>query len=153
MGGDFHSDRGKLNICFSPNKILLGVKARGAVGLEAKALGCNHAMILTDPGVLRTGAIEQIRKALHAEGVNVTLFDQVEAETPARVIDEGARLARTTKCDLVVGVGGGSTLDTAKGVALLATERGGGPRLQGNRPGAMQGIAGHQDPNDGRERE
>jgi alcohol dehydrogenase class IV len=52
------------------------------------------------------------------------VFDRVELETPARVIDEGARYARENNCNLLVALGGGTTIDTTKGISLMATNAG-----------------------------
>jgi alcohol dehydrogenase class IV len=115
---------GRLSNFFSPSKIALGVDAAKTVGTEAKSLGAAKALIVTDPGVVKAGLVEGIRQSLLAQNIEVGLYDKVEFETPARVIDEGATLARTGGFQLIVGLGGGTTLDTAKGVALLATNKG-----------------------------
>ncbi len=103
---------------------MLGVHAVQHIGPEARAMRCTHAMVLTDAGMLKTNALGQITSSLEAEGIDITLFDRVAPETPARVVNDGARLAKDKGCDLVIAVGGGTTLDTTKGVSLLATNPG-----------------------------
>jgi alcohol dehydrogenase class IV len=115
---------GRVSNFFSPSKIALGVDAAKTVGTEAKALGARKVLIVTDPGVVKAGLVDGIRQSLLAQSIEVGLYDKVEFETPARVIDEGAALARAGGFQLIVGLGGGTTLDTAKGVALLATNKG-----------------------------
>jgi alcohol dehydrogenase class IV len=115
---------GRLSNFFSPSKIALGIDAAKTVGMEVKSLGAAKALIVTDPGVVKAGLVEGIRQSLLAEKIEVGVYDKVEFETPARVIDEAAAVARTGGFQLIVGLGGGTTLDTAKGVALLATNKG-----------------------------
>ncbi len=115
---------GRLNNFFSPNKIALGVGAARTVGAEAKALGGSRAVVVTDAGMMQTGMVDQIRESLTAEGLQVALYDKAEIETPARVIDDAAAFVRKEHCDVVVAFGGGTTIDTAKGVALMAVNNG-----------------------------
>ena len=83
---------GRLSSFFSPNKIILGPGAVEVVGPEAHALGAKRALLVTDRGVLRTGMAETVKEALASAHVETVLFDRVELETPARVIDEGGAL-------------------------------------------------------------
>lgn len=109
---------------FSPNKILLGVGAAKQVGKEAKSLGSEKALIVTDPGVIKAGLLEGIQESLKSENVKVGIFDRVELEPPARVIDECAKLAREENYNIIIGLGGGSSLDTAKGASMMAINKG-----------------------------
>jgi alcohol dehydrogenase len=113
-----------MNSFFSPNKIILGPGAVEVVGAEAHALGARRAVLVTDQGVLGTGMAEAVKDALASAQVETVLFDRVELETPARVIDEGARFARDVRCGVLVALGGGTTLDTTKGISLMATNEG-----------------------------
>jgi alcohol dehydrogenase class IV len=115
---------GRLDNFFSPNKIVLGAGAARSVGAEAEALGGEKAVIVTDAGIVKTGMVEGIRESLAAQGVDAVVYDGVELETPARVIDDCAQFARRERCNIVIGFGGGTTLDTAKGVSLMALNAG-----------------------------
>lgn len=115
---------GRLNNFFSPNKIILSVGAARMVGAETKALGGRKALIVTDQGMIDTGLVEGIKESLLSEKIDVAVYGRVELETPARVIDECAGIARKEECNVVVGFGGGTTLDTAKGVSLMAMNTG-----------------------------
>jgi len=115
---------GRLSNFFSPHRIMLSVGASKMVGGEARALRGEKAVIVTDAGMMKTGMVEGVKESLTAEGIGVVVYDKVELETPARVIDDGARFARSEKCDIVVALGGGTTLDTAKGVSLMAVNSG-----------------------------
>ena len=79
-----------------------------------------RVMLVTDPGMVATGLVERALDALHNAGVTVELFSDVEADPPEHVILAAAAKAREAAVDGVVGFGGGSSLDVAKLVALLA---------------------------------
>jgi alcohol dehydrogenase class IV len=114
----------KIHSFFSPNKILLGIGATKEIGKGTKALGGTRALIITDPGVANSGLIDPIRSNLEEAGLKVFLFDRVEPEPPANAVDEGAQYIKETDSDIVIGVGGGSSLDVAKGASLLANNSG-----------------------------
>ena len=117
-------DTHKICNFYSPRKIVLGKNIVKSVGEEAKALGANKAMIVTDPGLVSTGFTKLVEDSLHEKKIDSFLFDKVEPEPPARVVDECAKIIREDAYDLVIGLGGGSSLDVAKGVALMATNPG-----------------------------
>jgi alcohol dehydrogenase len=84
-------------------------------------------MVVTDPGVLATGLVEPLVKELIDAGLAVTVFDKVQPNPRDVHCLEGAALAEESGIDLFVGIGGGSPIDTAKCIAVLATN-GGHPR-------------------------
>jgi alcohol dehydrogenase class IV len=116
----------KSRICafFSPTMILLGFNAVERIGAEAKKLGGSKACIVTDEGVVKAGLIDRIRTPLKKEGIAVEVFGKVEAEPPVRVVDECAAFIRKGKYDLIIGLGGGSSLDTAKAASIMGTRQG-----------------------------
>jgi alcohol dehydrogenase class IV len=122
--GNIHYMSHKISTFLSPNKITLGVGAAKQIGVECKALGGKKALIVTDPGVVKAGLIDGIDDSLESESVEVGIFDKVMAEPPSRVIDESAQIAREEGYDIIIGVGGGSSLDAAKGAALMAINKG-----------------------------
>ena len=109
---------------FSPNKILFGNGTARSIGQETRQLGGKKVLIVTDPGVVKAGLLEQIKESLNSAGISFVLFDRVEPEPPSKVVDEGTALGKMEKCDLVVGIGGGSSLDVAKGVSVMITNEG-----------------------------
>lgn len=116
---------------------------RGAALRLARILqagGQRRAFLVTDPGLVAAGLIDAPAAALRAAGLHVTVYDRVEADPPEHVVLEAAQAARDDRADCVIGLGGGSSLDTAKLVALLAAhpqpladiygpQRARGPRL------------------------
>lgn len=80
----------------------------------------SRIMLVTDPGMLKTGIVERALTALKDAGVEVILFSDVAADPPEAVVLNAADTARGAEVEGVVGLGGGSSLDVAKLVALLA---------------------------------
>lgn len=114
----------KIHSIFSPNKVLFGIGASREIGKEAKVLGGTKVLIVTDPGVVNSGLVSSLRTSLEEAGMKVFLFDRVEPEPSASLVDESAQLTKENGIDIVVGVGGGSSLDIAKGASLLASNPG-----------------------------
>jgi len=114
----------KIHSFFSPNKVLFGIGASKELGKEAKALGGTKVLIVTDPGVVNSGLVASLRTNLEEAEMKVFLFDRVEPEPSAPLVDESAQLAKENGVDIVIGVGGGSSLDVAKGASLLASAPG-----------------------------
>jgi alcohol dehydrogenase class IV len=85
------------------------------------ALGSNRSVLLiTDPGMMKTNIVDRALDVLRAAEIEVTVFHDIEADPPEAVIEAATRLARKANFGCVVGLGGGSSLDVAKLVALLA---------------------------------
>lgn len=95
----------------------------GVAGRLSEVLGergVARPFVVTDPGLVAAGVVGPILSALRAAGVEPTVFSEVMADPPAPSIESAAAEARTAGADGVIGLGGGSSLDTAKLVALLA---------------------------------
>lgn len=112
------------HLFFSPTKIIIGLGSAEALGREIRRLGGEKVLVVTDSGVLAAGLVEPLADALRQESVAHAVFDGVQPDPPAAVIDRGADLFRTEKCNLVIGVGGGSSLDVAKGIGILTANPG-----------------------------
>ncbi len=111
----------KTHVFYSPNKVLFGPNTIKSLGIEVQQLGGKKALIITDPGVVQAHVIEPIKASLEAAGVSWVVYDQVKPEPPVACVEEAAAKFKSEKCDLVVGVGGGSSLDVTKAVSLKAT--------------------------------
>ncbi len=109
---------------YSPKKIVLGQNIVKTVGEEVKVLGGSKALIVTDPGIVSAGHARIVEDALLAAQMKAGVFDRVVPEPPARIVDECAQDIRGGKYDIVIGLGGGSSLDIAKGAAIMATNPG-----------------------------
>ncbi|MEK7266181.1 MAG: iron-containing alcohol dehydrogenase [Pseudomonadota bacterium] len=76
-------------------------------------------VIVTDKGIVSAGLINPALKSLKEERVDFHLFDGIEADPPARIVRQSVEIARAHKADGVIGFGGGSSMDTAKIIAVL----------------------------------
>ncbi len=95
------------------------------LGSIAAAMGAKKALVVTDKGIVKTGLITRIETPLKEAGIGYKVFDEVEPNPLDRIVEKGAALAREMKADVIIGVGGGSSIDSAKGVSLLVTNPGG----------------------------
>ena len=86
--------------------------------------GKSKAMLLIDKFLLETEAAKQILEGFKRESVEYVLFTDIVPEPPAKYIDAVADIMRSTNCDICVAVGGGSTIDTAKAIAMLQNNEG-----------------------------
>jgi alcohol dehydrogenase len=82
--------------------------------------GIKRVLIVTDPGFLRTGLVETPRVSLERQGMQVETYSDVVADPPEAVVEAAAGFARQQASELVIGLGGGSSMDVAKLVAVLA---------------------------------
>ncbi len=103
--------------------IVFGAGAAGRIGEIAGARGWRRVLLVTDPGIVRLGMAEPVMAALRGAGIAVSAFDRVEADPPEPVVMAAAAAAQASEADAVIGFGGGSSLDVAKLVALLAVGR------------------------------
>jgi alcohol dehydrogenase class IV len=118
------TDVSKLGAFVSCKKTLIGQDAVGSLGVEVKKLGATKVLVITDPGVLQAGLIDKVLAPLKSAGLVFEVFSGVQPEPPARIIDECAAQVRKGGFDLILGIGGGSSLDTAKAAGILAANPG-----------------------------
>jgi alcohol dehydrogenase class IV len=104
----------------STKSLLMEPGASARIGELVKTLGCSSVLLVTDPGVTKAGLLQAGLKGLAQAGIAVTVFSEVEADPPVRVIERAVEMARAAKADGIVAIGGGSSMDVAKLVALLA---------------------------------
>ena len=111
-------------IFYNPVKYLFGKGVIQKLGAHAAALG-KKALLVTTPG--RTCALykDKIQTLLTDAGVECEVFTGVQPNPLASSVRKGADLAAETGCDLIIGLGGGSAMDTAKGIAFLTGKEGG----------------------------
>ena len=109
---------------FQPRtRVIFGTGTVDRVGELARAIGTN-ALLVTDPGIVAAGHVERIRRSLDAAGVSVTIFDSVRENPTTREVDQCLEVARAARPELILGLGGGSSMDTAKGCNFILTNGG-----------------------------
>jgi len=91
------------------------------LGSEARKIGRRAVLVTGISSMRKTGVLDRVAKDLKASGVNVLVFDKVEPNPRASTIDEGSKIARQEKADLIIGLGGGSAMDAAKGIVLASS--------------------------------
>ena len=105
----------------SPNPILFGIGAAGRTGPELQKLGCKKVLAVFDKGVEQAGVAEKVLKSIRDAGIGVVIYNNVQADPPVWSVEEAGALGVKEGVDGVVGIGGGSSLDTAKGAKMLQT--------------------------------
>ena len=79
-----------------------------------------RALIVTDPGFLRTGLVDAPSASLRAAGIKASVYADVVADPPQTVVLQAVEFARSRDVDIIIGLGGGSSMDVAKLIAVLA---------------------------------
>lgn len=105
-------------------RLVFGVGASNRLGEYAKELGGNRILLVSDPGVVRAGHIEHAVESLEQAGLNAFLFDRVIENPTTDTVDQCVEYARNADIDFIIGFGGGSALDTAKGCNFILTNGG-----------------------------
>lgn len=106
-----------------PVKILSGDKALVNLSYEMEQLGAKKAMLITDQGVVGAGLMKFVDEAMDGAKVKITaVYDKTPPDSSNKVINEIAKIYRKNKCDSLIALGGGSCMDTAKGVNIVISE-------------------------------
>ena len=88
--------------------------------LLAEYFDSRRALVVTDKGLVDAGVVAPVLASLEAVGFTVTVFDKVLADPPEALAHEAVALVKDKDIGLVIGLGGGSSMDVAKIVAVLA---------------------------------
>ncbi|MDU2064489.1 MAG: iron-containing alcohol dehydrogenase [Sporomusaceae bacterium] len=107
----------------NPVRLIFGRGRLAEIGAIAKENG-QKAIIVTSGSSGRTGLLDRVKGYLTEAGVTAVVFDKVKANPLTTTVDEGGEVARKEGCDLVIGLGGGSSMDAAKAVAFMAKNPG-----------------------------
>ncbi len=107
-----------------PVKLDFGVGVSGKVGAEFKKLGCSKALVVTDKGIVGAGILDKIKQSLDSAGVKSAIFSGVKPNPTIENVEEGSKIYESENCDCIVGLGGGSCMDCAKGIGVAITNPG-----------------------------
>jgi len=107
-----------------PTDIHFGFGVLRTLPERLKAFDVRKLFLVTDPGLRATGVVDEVTSVLDGAHTEAVVFDRVKPDSGSHLIDEAVKELKQTGCDGVVGIGGGSSLDTAKAVAALATNPG-----------------------------
>lgn len=108
----------------SVRRIVHGCGSIGSVGDEAKRLGAGKVLVITDPGLKKAGILDILGKVLESSGLQSEFFTGVEPDPKMEVVNESLAVAKKAKPDVIIGMGGGSSLDIAKATSVLLTNEG-----------------------------
>ena len=111
----------------SRTRIVFGAGALDRLGAVAGDEGATRVLLVTDPGIVAAGHVDRALASLRSAGLEVTVFDGVAENPTTEHVDAGVRVAREAEIDFLVGLGGGSSMDCAKGINFLLS---GGGRMQ-----------------------
>jgi len=110
---------------FQPRtRLVFGAGAVEQLGELVRQQGGSRVLLVTDAGIVAAGHVERAEKSLAAANVHVARFDGVAENPTTEVVDACAAVARQAQIDFLVGLGGGSSMDTAKGCNFILTNGG-----------------------------
>ncbi|MGE5577723.1 MAG: iron-containing alcohol dehydrogenase [Syntrophothermus sp.] len=110
---------------FSPTRIVVGPGVAGSLGQEMEKLGVKRAFVVTDKVLVQMGLVEQVLGGLTGSAIELAgIFDEVKPNSEVGLVEKGAELAKAAGADVLVAIGGGSNIDTAKGMNLILSEGG-----------------------------
>jgi alcohol dehydrogenase class IV len=105
-------------------KIIYGTGSAEQLGEIISQKGAKKVMLIADAGVKRAGLVEKIQDNLKTSKIDYSLFEDVEISSSTDTVDRGAALVKQENDDLIVGIGGGSSIDTAKAIGVVVTNGG-----------------------------
>ena len=117
---------GSWEASFGAMRLIFGAGSLREIGRAVRELmpGPCRTLLVTDPGVTAAGHVKRAIESLSAESITCVVFDGVEENPTTRHVEAGAEFARAQGIDVIVGLGGGSAMDCARGVNFLITNGG-----------------------------
>jgi len=106
----------------NPTKILSGEDALLSLKEELRGVGIKKPLIITDKGIVKFGLFRKVKEALQDKELTSLVFDEVPPDSSLEVVKNAAHLFRKNNCDALIAIGGGSVIDTAKGVNIVISE-------------------------------
>ncbi|PMP92908.1 MAG: alcohol dehydrogenase [Desulfurella sp.] len=105
-------------------EIIFGVNSINKAGKSLTQLGGEKPFIVTDEGIIKAGWLEKLSKILNNANLEYKVFSKITQNPKDFEINEGVKLYLSSKCDSIIGIGGGSSIDAAKAIAIIATNGG-----------------------------
>ena len=105
-------------------RIICGQGALNRIGELASSFGVSRALIVTDPGIIAAGHVDRAIQSLTASGIEALCFDGAHENPTTEDIDRGLEFAKGCEPELLIGLGGGSSMDCAKGINFVYTNGG-----------------------------
>ena len=118
------AETGSWSVSLDSGRLRFGEGALDRVGELVRELGCTRVLLVTDAGIRDAGHVGCAERALAGESIDYTVFDDVIENPTTRVVEAGRLVARAFDPDCIVALGGGSSMDCAKGINFLLTNGG-----------------------------
>lgn len=106
---------------FVAPEIVFGLDARLLAGRYARNFGAQKVLVVSDPGIIAAGWLGEILNTLNDEGLSYEIYSDVTPNPKEGEVIKGAELYKNEECTAIVAVGGGSTLDCAKGIGIVSS--------------------------------
>jgi alcohol dehydrogenase len=107
---------------FVSPEIVFGAGSRKSVANFASNFGAKHVFLVSDPGVAAAGWVSEIVNLLTDAGIRATVYTGVSANPRVDEVMAGAELYKSSECDVIVAIGGGSPMDCAKGIGIVVSD-------------------------------
>jgi len=107
-----------------PPRVIIGADARSSVAQEALNLGWSRVLVVSDPFHEKAGRTSEITELLRKSGLEVSVYSGVTGEPDTEMVTLGLKQFKAYKCEGIVALGGGSVIDTAKTISVLAVNDG-----------------------------
>jgi len=105
-------------------RVIFGEGTLGEIGVLAKELGFSRTLLVADPGLARAGHLKHAHAFLDEAGIEALEFSDFGPNPDADMLESGRAFAAGRRVDSIIGLGGGSSLDCAKGINFLLTQGG-----------------------------
>ena len=108
---------------FVAPEFVIGMDARLLAGRYAKNFGATNVFVVTGPNIIKAGWVNDVTESLDHEGIHYTLFSDITPNPRDYEVMNGAELYQKSGCDAIIAVGGGSPIDCAKGIGIVASNK------------------------------
>lgn len=107
-----------------PTRVVFGEGVSSNIDIEIKKMGNKKPMIVTDKGLIKAGVVGKITKVLEKAAIDYAVFDEIEPNPRDTTVQNASEKAKAEKVDMLIAIGGGSSMDTAKAAGVLMTNGG-----------------------------
>jgi alcohol dehydrogenase class IV len=109
---------------FLPTRIVFGLNTAEKVGEAAAEMGLSNVLLVTDESFSRFPIFQKLIDRISEAGINYRVFNKLKGEPDTEIVEQGAAFLREEKTDGLLGIGGGSSMDLAKALSVLCTNKG-----------------------------
>lgn len=114
----------KGSLFMAPERMVFGCGVIDDTGIYTRQLGGKKVFLVADEVIANLDIFKRIEKALTDSGIDYYLYTDSDVNPTDNQIDRGCKIYKEESCDVIIGVGGGSNLDTAKSIGIIATNDG-----------------------------